>query len=91
MRCWSCCWSLAAYAITRAVESGRTRWLVLTGALLGFGFLTKMLQAFLVLPVFALVYLIAGPPRLGRRIWQLLVGAGRRGGRRGLVGGDRRR
>ena len=65
---------LAAYAITRAVESGRTRWLALTGALLGFGFLTKMLQAFLVLPVFALVYLIAGPPRLGRRIWQLLVG-----------------
>ena len=65
---------LAAYAITRAVESGRTRWLALTGALLGFGFLTKMLQAFLVLPAFALVYLIAGPPRLGRRIWQLLVG-----------------
>ena len=65
---------LAAYAITRALESGQTRWLALTGALLGFGFLTKMLQAFLVLPVFALVYLIAGPPRLGRRIWQLLVG-----------------
>src|SRR5580704_2948715 len=65
---------LAAYAISRAVESGRTRWLALTGALLGFGFLTKMLQAFLVLPVFALAYLIAGPPRLGRRIWQLLVG-----------------
>ena len=65
---------LAAYAATRALESGRTRWLALTGALLGFGFLTKMLQAFLVLPVFALVYLIAGPPRLGRRIWQLLVG-----------------
>ena len=65
---------IAAYAITRALESGQTRWLALTGALLGFGFLTKMLQAFLVLPVFALVYLIAGPPRLGRRIWQLLVG-----------------
>jgi 4-amino-4-deoxy-L-arabinose transferase-like glycosyltransferase len=65
---------LAAYAITRALESGQTRWLALTGVLLGFGFLTKMLQAFLVLPVFALVYLIAGPPRLGRRIWQLLVG-----------------
>jgi 4-amino-4-deoxy-L-arabinose transferase-like glycosyltransferase len=65
---------LAAYAITRALESGQTRWLALTGALLGFGFLTKMLQAFLLLPVFALVYLIAGPPRLGRRIWQLLVG-----------------
>ena len=65
---------LAAYAITRALESGQTRWLAAAGTLLGFGFLTKMLQAFLVLPVFALVYLIAGPPRLGRRIWQLLVG-----------------
>src|SRR3984893_1312673 len=65
---------LAAYAISRAVESGRTRWLALTGALLGFGFLTKMLQAFLVLPAFALVYLIAGPPRLGQRLRPLLVG-----------------
>jgi 4-amino-4-deoxy-L-arabinose transferase-like glycosyltransferase len=64
----------AAYAMTRAVESGRTRWIAFAGALLGFGFLTKMLQAFLVLPAFALVYLVAGPPRLGRRIWQLLVG-----------------
>ena len=33
-----------------------------------------MLQAFLVLPAFALVYLVAGPPGLGRRIWQLLAG-----------------
>jgi 4-amino-4-deoxy-L-arabinose transferase-like glycosyltransferase len=64
----------AAYALVRAVESGRTRWLVLAGALLGFGFLTKMLQAFLVLPGFGLVYLVAGPPRLGRRIWQLAAG-----------------
>jgi 4-amino-4-deoxy-L-arabinose transferase-like glycosyltransferase len=40
----------AAYATLRAVESGRTRWLLLAGALIGFGFLTKMLQAFLVLP-----------------------------------------
>ena len=64
----------AAYATTRAIESGRTRWIAFAGALLGFGFLTKMLQALLVLPAFALVYLVAGPPKLGRRIWQLLVG-----------------
>jgi 4-amino-4-deoxy-L-arabinose transferase-like glycosyltransferase len=63
----------AAYAVTRAIEAGKTRWLVLAGALLGFGFLTKMLQAFLVLPGFALVYLVAGPRGLGRRIWQLLL------------------
>jgi 4-amino-4-deoxy-L-arabinose transferase-like glycosyltransferase len=64
----------AAYAMVRAIDSGRTRWIVLAGTLLGFGFLTKMLQAFLVLPAFALVYLVAGPPRLGRRLWQLLAG-----------------
>jgi 4-amino-4-deoxy-L-arabinose transferase-like glycosyltransferase len=64
----------AAYAMVRAIESGRTRWLVLAGALLGFGFLAKMLQAFLVLPGFALVYLVAGPPRLLRRCVQLLAG-----------------
>ncbi len=63
-----------AYAMVRATESGRTRWIVLAGALLGFGFLAKMLQAFLVLPAFALVYLVAGPPKLGRRLGQLLAG-----------------
>jgi 4-amino-4-deoxy-L-arabinose transferase-like glycosyltransferase len=66
--------TLAAYTITRAVESGLTRWVALTGALLGLGYLTKMLQAFLVLPAFALVYLWAGPPSLGKRLWQLLAG-----------------
>jgi len=65
--------TLAAYATTRAIEGGRTRWLVLAGALLGLGYLTKMLQAFLVLPAFALAYLWAGPPRLGQRIGQVLA------------------
>jgi 4-amino-4-deoxy-L-arabinose transferase-like glycosyltransferase len=67
----------AAYTVVRAVENGRTRWLVLAGLLLGFAFLAKMLQAFLVVPGFAVTYLWAGPPRLGRRIWQtVLMGAG---------------
>src|ERR1700730_5040779 len=64
----------SAYTTLRAVESGRIRWLVATGVLLGFAFNTKMLQAFLVLPAFALVYLVAAPPRLGRRIGALLAG-----------------
>ena len=80
--------TLAAYTITRAIESGLTRWIVLTGALLGLGYLTKMLQAFLVLPAFALAYLWAGQPSLGKRLWQLLAGLAAPGGRRGLVGGD---
>jgi 4-amino-4-deoxy-L-arabinose transferase-like glycosyltransferase len=66
----------AAYAMVRAIEAGRTKWLVLAGTLLGFAFLAKMLQAFLVVPGFALAYLWAGPPRLGKRIWQLLVAGG---------------
>ncbi len=63
----------AAYAMTRAIERAGTRWLLLAGALVGFGFITKMMQAFLVVPVFALVYLIAAPTPLRRRIWQLLL------------------
>ena len=67
----------AAYTLVRAIENGRTKWLVFTGLLLGFAFLAKMLQAFLVVPGFAFAYLWAGPPRLGRRIWQtVLMGVG---------------
>src|SRR6266702_8666384 len=64
---------LGAYAVTRALESGSARWLALAGAALGFGFLTKMFQAFLVLPAFALVYLVAAHTSLGRRLWHLAV------------------
>jgi 4-amino-4-deoxy-L-arabinose transferase-like glycosyltransferase len=62
-----------AYAVTRAIENGSTKWLMLAGAFVGFGFLAKMLQALLVVPAFALAYLFAGPPKLGKRIWQLLL------------------
>src|SRR5262249_14578110 len=63
----------AAYAITRAVEDGRMRWIVATGALVGFGFLAKELQAFLVLPAFGAVYLLAAPPRFVRRVVDVVV------------------
>lgn len=63
----------AAWAMTRAVEDGRWRWLALTGALIGFGFLTKQLQVLLVVPALALTYLIAGPPKFGKRVAQLFA------------------
>ena len=63
----------AGYATTRALENGRTRWLVLAMSLVGTGFITKMLQAFLVLPAIGLVYLFAGPPKLARRVGQLAL------------------
>ncbi len=66
----------AGYAVQRAIERDRTRWLVFAGLLLGFAFLSKMAQAFLVLPGFGIAYLWAGPARFGRRVWQLLAAAG---------------
>jgi 4-amino-4-deoxy-L-arabinose transferase-like glycosyltransferase len=68
--------TLAGYAITRAIESGHTRWVALTGVFVGAGFLCKFMAAFMVLPAFALAYLWAGPPRLGKRIAALLIGGG---------------
>jgi 4-amino-4-deoxy-L-arabinose transferase-like glycosyltransferase len=62
-----------AYAMLRAVDSGKTRWLVLAAALVGTGFLAKMLEAFVIVPVFVLVYLFAGRPRVLRRIKQLVI------------------
>ncbi|WP_428965576.1 ArnT family glycosyltransferase [Micromonospora fluostatini] len=63
----------AGYATVRAVETAATRWLVLAGVLVGVGFLTKMLQAFLVVPVLAGVYLVAAPTGWWRRVRQVLA------------------
>jgi 4-amino-4-deoxy-L-arabinose transferase-like glycosyltransferase len=64
--------ALAAYAVTRALEHARARWLLLAGVLIGLGFLTKMLQTFLVAPGFALAYLVAAPTTLRTRLLHLL-------------------
>ncbi|MEU2712670.1 glycosyltransferase family 39 protein [Streptomyces sp. NPDC007205] len=63
--------ALACYFVVRAVEDGRTRWLVWAGAAIGFAFLAKTLQAFLILPPLALVYAVCGPVRLRKRLVQL--------------------
>ncbi len=63
----------SAYCLVRALETASTRWLLAVGTLLGFAFLTKMLQAFLVLPGFTLVYAIAAPTTLWRRLRQMLA------------------
>src|SRR6478735_7389217 len=65
----------AAYAVLRSIQDARVRWLLFAGVLLGFGFLTKQLQVLLVVPGFAVAYLLAAPAAAGRRILHLL-GAG---------------
>jgi 4-amino-4-deoxy-L-arabinose transferase-like glycosyltransferase len=63
----------AAYATLRAVERASARWLALAGVLVGFGFLTKMLQAFLIVPVLALAYLVAAPTGWWPRVRHVLA------------------
>jgi 4-amino-4-deoxy-L-arabinose transferase-like glycosyltransferase len=62
---------LAAWACWRAIETGKTIGLVLSGALVGLAFLTKTLDAFIVVPAIGVAYLWCGPPRLARRLGQL--------------------
>ncbi|MGW3203668.1 ArnT family glycosyltransferase [Streptomyces sp. NPDC001135] len=63
--------ALACYFVVRAVEDGRTGWLVGAGAAIGSAFLAKTLQAFLILPPLALVYAVCAPVKLRKRLAQL--------------------
>ena len=65
----------AAYCVVRATENGSTRWIALAGCAIGFAFLTKMLQAFLVAPGLALAFLVAAPIGMWQRVWKLMIGA----------------
>jgi 4-amino-4-deoxy-L-arabinose transferase-like glycosyltransferase len=65
----------ALWALVRALEDGRTRWLVLSGALVGLGFETKMAVALMVVPGIAAAWLWFAPVASGdargrRSIWR---------------------
>lgn len=64
------CMTLAAWATLRAITSERrsVAWMSLVGAIIGIAFLTKTLQAFLVVPFFGLAFLICAVTPLRRRI-----------------------
>jgi 4-amino-4-deoxy-L-arabinose transferase-like glycosyltransferase len=63
--------SVACYLVVRALEDGRTKWLVWAGAAIGFAFLAKTLQAFLILPALAVVYAVCAPVAPRKRFAQL--------------------
>jgi 4-amino-4-deoxy-L-arabinose transferase-like glycosyltransferase len=67
--------TVAAYATVRALERAQTSWLVVAMACVGTGFITKMLQAFIIIPVIGVVYLFFAPTPMARRIRQLLLAA----------------
>ncbi|HEY8684405.1 MAG TPA: glycosyltransferase family 39 protein [Chloroflexota bacterium] len=64
---------LGAWAVLKAAETGKLRWLVLCAVLVGLGFNIKMLEAYLVLPAFGLVYLLGTKKRVWRRLVNLAL------------------
>ncbi|HLI71582.1 MAG TPA: glycosyltransferase family 39 protein [Ktedonobacteraceae bacterium] len=66
---------LGTWAIMKAAETGKWRWLLLSAVAVGLGFNIKMLEAYLVVPAFGLLYLLAAPRTLWMRIGQLAVAA----------------
>ena len=84
------CCTGALWALVRALEDGRTRWLVLCGALVGLGFEAKMAVALMVVPGIVAAYLWVAPK--GRLDVAAPAARGRRrdGRRRRLLAGDRR-
>lgn len=65
----------AAWALVRGLDDDRLRWPVLAAILVGLAFLTKYLQAYLVLPAFAVTWLVAARGDLRRRLTGLAVAA----------------
>ena len=66
----------AAYCVQRACENRSSRWwLPLAGVALGFAFLAKMAQAFLVLPGFAVAYLLCSHAPLRTRLTRTVTAA----------------
>ena len=63
----------ATAALLRGIERGRLGWLILSAILIGVGFNTKMLAAYLVLPAFCVVYWLGIGVRWRRRVGQLVV------------------
>jgi len=66
---------MAAWAVLLAAESGRLHWLLLCALIVGFGFNMKMLEAYLVVPAFGLVYLLGAPLKWRMSILHLALAA----------------
>lgn len=66
---------VGAWAVLRAAETGKLRWLLLSAAIVGIGFNIKMLEAYLVVPAYGLLYLLAAPKSIWVRIGHLALAA----------------
>lgn len=66
----------ALWFVIRALEDGRTKWLLFAGAAIGAAFTTKMGAALLVIPALGAAYLWSAPVTRKRALVQLLAGGG---------------
>jgi len=64
---------VGAWAVIRAAETGKLRWLLLSAVIVGIGFNIKMLEAYLVVPAFGLLYLLAAPKSIRKRIGHMAL------------------
>jgi 4-amino-4-deoxy-L-arabinose transferase-like glycosyltransferase len=67
--------TLAVGALQLGIDTNRQRYLLLAGALIGLGFQAKMMQAWLLLPSMAVVYLVVAVGPLATKLWRLLAAA----------------
>ncbi|WP_371606272.1 glycosyltransferase family 39 protein [Streptomyces sp. NBC_01213] len=67
--------TVTVYCVLRAFEGGRTKWLVWAGVAVGLAFLSKTLQAFLILPPLAVLYAVFAPVSVRKRFGQLGLAA----------------
>jgi 4-amino-4-deoxy-L-arabinose transferase-like glycosyltransferase len=66
---------VGAWAVLRAAETGRLRWLLLSAVIVGIGFNIKMMEAYLVVPAYGLLYLLASPRSIWKTIGHLALAA----------------
>lgn len=64
---------LSAWTLLLAAENGSFKYLVLSAVLIGIGFNTKMLVAFLMIPVFVATYFLSNLQKLFKTIIHLVV------------------
>lgn len=64
---------LSAWALVRSIETKRLRWLLLCALGIGLGFNIKMMEAYLVVPAFGLVYLLGSSHGWMKRLLHLAL------------------
>ncbi len=64
---------LGTWCLMKSLKSGKLLWLIFAFGLIGLGFNMKMLQAFMVLPAFIVMYAVAARKSVKKRILSLIL------------------